>query len=282
MAVATYSCRNCGNGFNGNYCNHCGEKVYKPQDKSIGHIVEEGFHFISHLDGTFFTTLKTMFSQPGQLSYDYTNGKRKRYFKPISFFLLLVLFYLLFPLFDGLNMELKYYFDSNVYGSYAKQKATSILAEKNWSNVKLAEEFHQKAEKVSKYLLLLIIPLTALFFWLCTFKRKKYFFDQMIFSAEVNAVYLLWGFLILPVLIWLTEAIYKLFSGVYFPFNDTAAIFFTFIPLFLFVVIAGKKFYRLSNLQSFLLAAAFIITHNYIVHVVYKFILFTIVINQIH
>ena len=59
--------------------------------------------------GTFFNTLKKIFTKPGQLSVDYCNGKRKTYFKPLSLFLLLVVVYLLFPVFEGLNMKLYYH-----------------------------------------------------------------------------------------------------------------------------------------------------------------------------
>ena len=83
-------CKNCGNSFTGKYCNQCGEKVYGEKDKSVFHFFEEGLHFITHFDGTFFNTLKKLFTQPGQLSVDYCNGKRKSYFKPLSLFLLLV------------------------------------------------------------------------------------------------------------------------------------------------------------------------------------------------
>src|SRR4051812_13168732 len=84
-AETVITCKNCSNQFTGNYCNNCGEKVYTAHDKSILHFLEEGMHFITHFDGSFFSTLKAIFTTPGKLSTDYTNGIRKRYFKPLSF-----------------------------------------------------------------------------------------------------------------------------------------------------------------------------------------------------
>jgi hypothetical protein len=104
----------------------------------------------------------------------------------------------------------------------------------------------------------------------------------MIFSAEVNSVYLVWGFLLLPLLIMTIEAVYKLFSGTKFPFSDDVALLFISVPFFIYVVLACRRFYKLKYFQSLVLAIIFIIAHHYIIHLLYKFILFTIVINQIH
>src|SRR5689334_1275203 len=105
MESATINCKNCGHSFSGKYCNNCGEKVYTEHDRTFMHFVEEGMHFITHLDGTLINTIRTMFKSPGKLSVDYCAGKRKTYFKPLSFFLLLVVIYLLFPFFQALNMR---------------------------------------------------------------------------------------------------------------------------------------------------------------------------------
>lgn len=106
MQTVQHICKNCGHVFTGNYCNQCGEKVYTEHDKSLVHLLEEGFHFVTHFEGTLLTTIKTIFTKPGQLTLDYCNGVRKKYFRPLSFFLLLVVFYLVFPLLSGLNMTL--------------------------------------------------------------------------------------------------------------------------------------------------------------------------------
>src|SRR5688500_3391743 len=110
------NCKNCNHSFTGKYCNVCGEKVYSGHDKEIKHVFEEAFHFLTHFEGKFLTTIKTIFTNPGMLSLDYCNGIRKKYFKPISLFLMIVILYLLFPLFEGLNMRLQYHQSQSLYG----------------------------------------------------------------------------------------------------------------------------------------------------------------------
>src|SRR5918993_3822483 len=118
------SCKHCGNYFNGKYCNKCGEKVYTDHDKSIPHFFEEAFHFLTHFEGTFFTTIKTIFSRPGKLSSDYCNGIRKKYFKPLPLFMLLVVLYLVFPIFSGLNTPFQFYLNKGSIANALVTKST--------------------------------------------------------------------------------------------------------------------------------------------------------------
>jgi hypothetical protein len=280
--VKPITCKNCGNRFTGNYCNECGEKVYTDKDKQVVHFFEEGLHFITHFEGKFFKTIKTLFSRPGQVSLDYSNGIRKKYFKLLSLFLLLVIVYLIFPVFEGLNMKLYYHLQHKMYGGYAKNQVIEIMRNKNISEAELSDLFQKKSEKISKTFLVLIIPLTAIAIWAVSFKRRKYFFDQMVFSTEFNCMYLLWGFLTLPLFLMLTEIVYKKISGSYLQVNDSITGFMVAIPMLLFVIIASKRFYGYPLWRSVLFALFFMIAHTFIVHYLYKFILFATVINQIN
>ena len=282
MHQSAINCKNCGNRFSGKFCNQCGEKVYTEHDKSVVHFFEEGIHFLTHFEGSFFTTVKTIFSRPGRLSLDYCNGLRKRYFKPLSFFLLLVVLYLLFPFFEGLNMRMVYHTKNRLYGAYAQQQVTNLLQKKGISEAELSELFQQKSEKASKFLLVIIVPLTALCLWAVTFHKRKYFFDQMVFATEVNCFYLLWGFLLLPLLIWPFQWVYHWATSSYIAFRDGITGFLVSIPLLVYVAIAGRRFYRLKTVQAILLCLLFLVAHTFIVHYLYKFVLFVTIINQIH
>jgi Protein of unknown function (DUF3667) len=282
MQATSHICKNCGAAFTGKYCNQCGEKVYSEKDKSVFHLFEEGLHFITHFEGTFFNTVKKIFTRPGQLSVDYCNGKRKTYFKPLSFFLLLVVLYLLFPMFEGLNMKLYYHTHHNFYGRYARRIVIDVMNQKHLTDGQLEPIFHPISEKVSKFLLLILLPLTALFFWLLTYKKRKYFFDQMVFSAEVNCMYLLWGFLLMPLLLFLAEKLYHLATHTYFFVADSWTGFFSYTVLCIYTGVGARRFYKINRWQSIGFAFLFFIVHMIIVQFIYKFLLFYIVIHQIH
>ena len=273
-------CKSCSTTLTGKYCSQCGEKVITNHDKSVLHLVEEAFHFVTHFEGTFFTTLKTLATRPGKVSLDYCEGIRKKYFKPLSLFLLLVVIYLLFPVFEGLNMKLKFHINSPFYGTYARQQIDHLLQNgMEMKDVILA--FQAKSVTISKFLLLIIIPLLALALWPFTFKRRKYFFDQMVFSAEINSVFLLWGFLVLPVIVLLLLKVNKFFTGNSLAFNDDLSGLLIIIPLCIYVGFASGRFYKLNFFYSLGVTIVFFFAHNFIVHFIYKFILFNAVIKTI-
>lgn len=276
------TCKACGHKFVGKYCNHCGEKVYTDHDKSFFHFVEEGIHFVTHFEGTFFTTLKYLFTRPGKLSENYCNGIRKTLFKPLSLFFLLVVIYLIFPVFEGLNMRLLYHLRNPLYGGYATQKITALMQSQSWSDTQVAELFQQKSAKVSKFLLLILLPLTALFFWSLTHKRRPFFFDQMVFATEINSVYLIWGFMLMPLLLTAFEFTAHLFTGHYVPANDGVLSLIIYGGLLLYLTLAAKRFYRLTTWPALGLSFLFYVAHYTIVQIIYKFLLFFIALQLLH
>lgn len=271
------NCKNCQQPFTGNFCNNCGEKRFVENDKKISRLFEEGFHFVTHFEGTFFTSLKTILRSPGKFSLDFCNGIQKKYFKPISFFLLLVILYLLFPVFEGLNMRLHFHAQSEIYGSLVKQKVATLMAEKNISFEQLSDLFHQKGEKVSKILLPLIIPFMACISWLLLFKKRPFYYDHFIFTTESCSVLLLWGFLILPLLIVFVQLITpnKFLQGDYI----TGPL--IILGVLLHCCIASIRFFNLKVWQALLFSLIYICILVLFIQYIYKFLLYFFSIIQI-
>lgn len=283
MENNTIICKNCGNHFTGKFCNQCGEKAYRDQDRKILHLLGEAFHFITHFEGTFFTTLKTIFSAPGKVSADYCYGIRKKYFKPLSLFLLLVVLYLLFPLAVGLNMPLHYHMTHDQYGSFAGNKVQAFLEQHpDITFSMLQEKFAAKSEKLSKLLLLLILPCCALILWALSFLRRRFFFDQMVLSAEINSFFLIINFFLMPVLISLVHIAVQTFHFSVTWLNDRTYTYTGQIITAIFTAFAMNRFYHFKWPYSVIATAIFIYFHGIIVYSLYKFALFVVVFYQIH
>jgi hypothetical protein len=146
----------------------------------------------------------------------------------------------------------------------------------------VSKRFAAKSEKLSKFLLLILVPGTAIFFWAFTFRKRKPFYDHLVLATEVNSMYLLWGFMILPLLFTGFLAIVKLLSLNIGTIRDETIGYFVYIPLCIYVGTAASHFYRLKRWKAVLFGAAFYLVHFIIVQVLYKFLLFALVINQIH
>lgn len=83
------TCKNCGNGVPGKFCTNCGQKA-DTHDLTFTHIFHEVIHAFTHADKSFFAFLKSVTLNPGKVGYEYIiEGKRKRYYNPFAFFLLI-------------------------------------------------------------------------------------------------------------------------------------------------------------------------------------------------
>lgn len=270
-----HTCKNCGNTFSGKYCNQCGEKVYTAHDKSIPYFFEDALHFVTHFEGTLFTTLKAMATRPGQWSKDFCEGKRKRYFRPLSFFMLLVILYLIFPMYSGLNMPFKFHLSESQLARTLVSKKTkvnidslrrivdSVVDSRQFKNSdqafsfglfyadslmrpypalrKLEMTYNRKSEKTSKLLLLVMIPLSALFLWLLHFFQKRMFFDHLVLATELNSFNILFSYLLFPLLMQLFYLVLPDPWLNYFT-DDSLSLFFNLV-MCLYAVRALAQFY---------------------------------------
>lgn len=87
-------CNNCGNEVVGEYCHHCGQR------RSVGKITFKET-FSDFIDMTFsvnaplIKTQKLLITNPGKLFREYLSGRRKSYYKPVSFFIIATVVYLI-------------------------------------------------------------------------------------------------------------------------------------------------------------------------------------------
>ncbi len=273
-------CKNCGNKFSGKYCNHCGEKVYTDHDKSIRHFIEEGFHFFTHLDGTFLRTLKYLFTRPGFVSAEITEGRRKRYYKPISLFIIAIIIYLLFPTLRGLNlkMEDQFTFLQHMNLGFIERLAESKASAQGISVETLQEKYDHKSSAIAKILLLIIIPLCAGSIKLLFPRKRRFFFDYMIMATESVNFLIYFSFLLLPLVLSILFTLAKLLklvdnSG----FNDDLLSPITMIGLIIWNTIAFRRFFKSGGFVSFLKALAYLFLQSVVIFIIYRLILFLIV-----
>lgn len=89
------ACRNCGVTLHGHFCHECGERRPQPHEWSIGHLLHDVVHELTHLDGKIFRTLWLLLRRPGFLTAEYWAGRRTGYIRPMRLYLVIATLHLL-------------------------------------------------------------------------------------------------------------------------------------------------------------------------------------------
>jgi hypothetical protein len=79
----------------GPYCSQCGQHVHDSA-RSLGVLLHDGWHVVTHVDGRFWSTIAALVLRPGKLTLEYFADRRARYLPPVRLYLVLsVLFFAL-------------------------------------------------------------------------------------------------------------------------------------------------------------------------------------------
>ena len=162
LLMELYNCKNCGNQFEVNFCNVCGQKPAHRLD--VKHVLHEAVHVFTHADKGIFAFIPNILTRPGIMALEYVEGKRKKYFNPFQY-LLLIVGVVVFLVVKSHMME-------NMLDSTPTPGLTSkqIATQKAFAGI---------MQKYFNVILLLFIPVFA-FFSYFFFKKKKYNYAENI------------------------------------------------------------------------------------------------------
>ena len=187
-------CKSCGNNHQENYCPACGEKAFHPKQLSIKHFLEETFEGFVHFDSKFLYTLKILITKPGQVSLDYTEGRRVKYMKPVQLFLVVNLIYFIIMIGNTNTYGLSLY-NYVTYRPFINFNTWQIvkqkLAHSKLSYSEFQQLFNERIVSDSKEFIFLFILLYGIIFGLFLFWKKKYFVEHLIFAANFMTMVLI-------------------------------------------------------------------------------------------
>lgn len=166
-------CLNCGkeNEKQALFCSRCGQKtaVHRLDFHSMLHDV---MHYFTHVERNIFTLIGKLSYQPGSVVDEYIQGKRKKYFPPVNFFLVVAgILVLMVSLFDTFEI--------------AFSAGNTVSAPKSDSPL-----LHFLNSKIN-WLFFLTTPLLALLFRIIFFRRKHNFFEHFAISLYAMGYLLL-------------------------------------------------------------------------------------------
>lgn len=231
MNLKPTNCLNCGSPLEGNYCSECGQSAY------VGKITfRETFEsFLSSvfaLEGPLIGTSVNLLRNPGKVFREFLSGKRRKYYKPVAYFVLLTAIYLVVRALLDYNPLEGQLPDQNISGSESEAQARQISGEAARYMVK----------NINNIMFLLVFSLGLM---LKLFFRKRYnLAEYTAIGFYITGVYILFGFCVM---------LFNYFTG--FRNHQIQLVFL--IVYVIYCEISLFKNYNFWQLLKYLLVAAF-------------------------
>ena len=206
------------------FCPNCGQTVHIHR-LNLKHIFHDLVHVFTHADKGIFFTIKELALKPGQISAEYVEGKRKKYFNPFQFVIIA----------GGVFTFLAIYFKIFTNAGGNVNTARAMPAE-------IALAVKEITTFFSKYFNLIIIcfiPLQALLSWLLFYKSKRNYAENLVLNAYFTGEMYVIQTIILTVPSAILPKLYYVFVG----FNMAISI--------LYFGYAAKFFYKTNYLAAF-------------------------------
>ncbi|MDQ3021716.1 MAG: DUF3667 domain-containing protein [Bacteroidota bacterium] len=179
-------CATCGEKLYGKHCHVCGEKKVSRLDFTVKKFVEQAIDVVTHFDSKIWRSIYLLFRKPGFLVSEHLEGRRIKYAKPIQlFFVINVIYFLVLNKigFDEITNPLSDHMNNIFYGKIATSIVNGKIAEKNITFSRYADDFYNETYAESKLLIILMIPVLALWFKLIFQRYNKLYYEHLIFST---------------------------------------------------------------------------------------------------
>ncbi|MBO9561594.1 MAG: DUF3667 domain-containing protein [Niastella sp.] len=181
------------------YCSQCGQQAAIHRF-SIPHFLHEFFHAFTHTDKGIFHLLKSLATRPGTTAREYIQGKRKAYFNPFTFFLIVMAIYVLVDPFYVKAVpaaEPDQRVLARIPTAEGREKYVSILHRAN----EVRHFLTAKANIVA----MVAVPFFALISWLFYYRRGFNFAEHL----TANMMFVVFSNLVLVVLIFPLKMLFK-------------------------------------------------------------------------
>ncbi|MBT8335019.1 MAG: DUF3667 domain-containing protein, partial [Gemmatimonadetes bacterium] len=117
------------------------------------------------LEGRWLRSLALLVVDTGRLSRAWLTGRRQRFLRPFSLFLLVNLIFFVAPPMTDFDLALSDHLGQPVYGDWATEQVRGQLEEEGVQFEALQERYAGASSNVAKSLVVLHVPVLALFLW---------------------------------------------------------------------------------------------------------------------
>jgi hypothetical protein len=200
--VEVGACRNCGGPVGQTFCSACGEKIFVPGEHSLKHFMGDVLNAITFLDTKFLRTLKLMLTRPGAMSYQYVNGKRVSFIKPMSMFFIANLIYFLFPLYNSLNSPLNNQMYQLPHSRIAERMVKEEVKTAKTDLKTFEVAYNQQSTNMAKMVLFLLVLYFSLPLALVNYSKKLFYYDHLMICLELFSLIILVALVAIPWLLY--------------------------------------------------------------------------------
>ncbi len=241
-------CNNCHAEHTGKFCNTCGEKILEKRDFSLPILFSEAIGSVTNFDSKLIISFKKLFFRPGEMSRDIIDGKRISYVKPFQIFLIAnILFFILLPKMDLFRAPAIWYFPEDLSATENGKKLQDKMDTYDITRGEAELKYDNHSSNLAKSLLILIIPVMALYGWLTSLGLGFSLGKTFIYSIHIFTFFLL----IIPII--------GFFSTI-LPIPKTQLTFLGPILLasLIYSIVSFKKFFKSGWLRSSLSGIVFL------------------------
>lgn len=256
------------------FCSYCGEQRLDAHNRSFKFLITEYIEQITSVDSKIFRTLRLLLFRPGELDYNYHNGARVNFLRPISLFLLVNFLFVFFSPITDFNVTLYDQLNLQVYSNWLMPLFQDYLLPKSGLEPSdFAAQYNQSVVILSRSTIIIQAVIFFLFVVLINQQKKYYSGDHLVFALNLHSWYMTWIVLLLVAVKLLVFILYQL--GFQLKFSDW---YFGLLPvgLGLYVLLATHRLYRkqwwLTLIRTVLLLLALKLSH-----VIYRLIQFFLV-----
>lgn len=280
------ACPSCGHAFSSPYCPECGERRPDNRRYDLRHFFHEALEVLFHIDYTLPRTLKTLFAQPGRLTKDFMEGRRKPYLAPLQLFLIVNLLFfvvqsfvgLIGSEFDVLTSPLQVHLKYSRYKDLAGRLVDRKLATEGISYDKFELAFNHSVKVNAKSLIVVMVPVFAMGVALLNLKRRRFIVEHLVFSLHFFTAFML--FIALIDLI--VAILLKLPGRIYHPgWANRIIALAIIIGVVAYLFQAFKRTYNASNPATVANAVALTLFMVAVVLPLYSFILFLVTLHSV-
>jgi hypothetical protein len=196
------ACTNCGSAVVAAYCADCGERQPTHRDFTTRALAAEVFHDVTSIDGRVWRSIVALLTKPGLLTREWFEGRRGRYVKPFSLFVMLnVAFFIVQPHTALLSYKLSHY----LYGESAGARSRRALVQHQIARTRetpeqFAVRFNASLQDWKKSLLIFCTPIVALLLTVLYIGKKRFFAEHLVFSVHAYAFLLVILTVLIPLI----------------------------------------------------------------------------------